>query len=61
MTVKEAKRQNPVLTYRNGIGGYKTRMSNHIIAKSKEYKNRFIVDVAGIGGRKMFLPGEVLE
>ena len=36
------------------------RISNHIIATSKEYQNHLLVDVAGIGRRKMLLPGEAL-
>jgi hypothetical protein len=34
------------------------RMSKHIIAMSIS-QNHFIVDTAGIGGRKKLLPGEV--
>ena len=34
-------------------------MSKHIFVKSKANK-RLVVDVAGIGGRNMFLPGEIL-
>jgi hypothetical protein len=37
------------------------RISKHIFATSKEYKNRLVVDTAEIGGRKMLLPGEVSE
>jgi len=37
------------------------RISKHIIAKSKEYNHCFIVDAAGIGGRKKLLPGEVSQ
>jgi hypothetical protein len=47
--LKEVKRQNPVLTDRNGIRGYEMRISKHIIATSEEHKHCFIVDVAGIG------------
>jgi hypothetical protein len=47
--VKEVKRQNPVLTDRNGIRGYEMRISKHIIATSEEHKHRFVVDAAGIG------------
>lgn len=36
------------------------RISKHIIATSKEYQNHSLVDVAGIGRRKMLLPGEAL-
>ena len=37
------------------------RMSRHITAKSKilETVMTEVVDAAGIGGKKMFLPGEV--
>jgi len=60
IAVKEAKRQNPVLTNRNGIGGIETRISKHIIATST-IQSCFNVDVAGIGGRKKLLPGDLLE
>ena len=53
--------QNPVLTNRNGIWGHETRISKHIIVMSKEYKHRFMVDAAGIGGRKKLLPGEISQ
>ena len=56
--LKEAGLQNPVLTNRNGIGGYEKGISKHGFAKSKVV-NRIIVDTAGIGGRKMLLPGEI--
>jgi hypothetical protein len=59
LELKEAKRQNPVLTNRNGIRGCYTRISKHSIATSEDYQNRISVDVAGIGGRKKLLPGEV--
>ena len=59
--LKEARLQNLVLTNRNGIRGYKSRMSKHIIVKSKEQKHRFIVDTAGIRRRKKLLPGEVSQ
>ena len=59
--VKEARLQNPVLTNRNGIRGIYTRVSNHSLAKPKEYKRGRCVDAAGIGGRKMLLPGEIPE
>jgi hypothetical protein len=36
------------------------RISKHSIAKSKEYQDHSLVDVAGIGGRKRLLPREVL-
>ena len=36
------------------------RISKHIIATSETFNNRFSVDAAGIGGRKMLLPGEAL-
>ncbi|MCU7526747.1 MAG: hypothetical protein HF308_19920 [Ignavibacteria bacterium] len=58
--MKEAGLQNPVLTNRNGIGGCKTRISKHIIVTSQEYKDRFTVDAAGIGGREKLLPGDTL-
>jgi hypothetical protein len=58
--VKEARLQNPVLTNRNGIRGIVTRVSNHSLAKPKEYKRGRYVDAAGIGERKMLLPGEIL-
>jgi len=35
------------------------RVSNHSLAKPKEYKRGRYVDAAGIGGRKMLLPGEI--
>jgi len=57
--VKEAGLQTPGLTNRNDIGGYRTRISKHIIVTSKVYKHRFVVDVAEIGGRKKLLPGEI--
>ncbi|MBP7174403.1 MAG: hypothetical protein KBA33_10120 [Cloacibacterium sp.] len=47
--MKEAKRQNPVLTNRNGIRGCYMRTSKHSIATSEDYQNRISVDVAGIG------------
>jgi len=59
--VKEARLQNPVLTNRNGIGGIVTRVSNHVLAMPKDYKKGSYVDAAGIGGRKMLLPGEIPE
>jgi hypothetical protein len=59
-TVKEARLQNPVLTNRNGIRGIINRVSKHDIAKPKEYQKVGYVDAAGIGGRKMLLPGEIL-
>jgi len=36
------------------------RISKHIIVTSEEYKQHFIVDVAGIGGREKLLPGDTL-
>ena len=36
------------------------RVSRHITAKPKEHKKGNYVDHAGIGGRNMLLPGEVL-
>jgi len=47
--VKEAKRQNPVLTNRNVIGGIVIRVSKHIIATPNEYQKSSYVDHAGIG------------
>ena len=58
---KEAGLQNPVLTYRNGIGGIIVWVSKHNIVKPKEYQKNSYVDPAGIGQRKMLLPGEILE
>ena len=57
---KEARLQNPVLTNRNGIGGIIIRVSKHIFTTPKEHKKGIHVDAAGIGGRKMLLPGEIL-
>jgi hypothetical protein len=57
--LKEAKRQSPVLTNRNGIRGCYTRISKHTVVTSEDYQNRISVDVAGIGQRKKLLPGEV--
>jgi len=34
-------------------------VSNHSLAKPKECKRGRYVDAAGIGGRKMLLPGEI--
>jgi len=34
-------------------------MSKHIIVTPNEYKRCIDVDTAGIGGKKVFLPGEV--
>jgi hypothetical protein len=59
--VKEARLQKLVLTNRKYIRGYKTRMSVHSNVTSEVYKSRFAVDVPVIDGRKMLLPGEVLE
>jgi len=59
--LKEARLQNPVLTNRNGILGYKKWISKHIIVTSKTLKTLFVVDTAGIGRRKILLPGEVLD
>ena len=59
--MKEAGLQNPVLTNRNGIRGRFTGISKHIIVTSEDYQNRIWVDVAGIGGKKMPLPGEVSQ
>lgn len=57
--LKEAGLQSSVLTNRNRIGGILTRVSKHIIVTPKEYQKGFYVDTAGIGGKKMQLPGEV--
>jgi len=38
VAVKEARLQTPVLTNRNGIRGYRARISKHTIVKSQEYK-----------------------
>jgi len=59
--LKEAKRQNLVLTNRNDIRGIFTWASKHIIVKPKEKQKSRYVDVAVIRGRKKLLPGEVLE
>ena len=59
--LKEARLQSPVLTNRNGIWGYRTRISKHTFATSEEHQNRSVVDAAGIGWREKLLPGEVLE
>jgi hypothetical protein len=59
--VKEARLQKLVPTNRKYIRGYKTRISVHSNVTSEEYKSRFVVDVSGIDGREMLLPGEVLE
>ena len=59
--LKEAGLQNPVLTNRNGIRGIIARASNHVLAKPEEYNRGNYVDAAGIGGRKMLLPGEIPE
>jgi len=56
--LKKARLQNPVLTYRNGIGGFLKRVSKHIIARPV-VNNLPEVDTAAIGGRKMQLPGEI--
>jgi hypothetical protein len=37
-----------------------TRVSRHITAKPKEHKKGNYVDHAGIGRRRMLLPGEAL-
>jgi len=44
----------------NGIRGMTDRVSKHDIAKPKEYQRASYVDAAGIEGRKMLLPGEIL-
>ena len=59
--MKEARLQKLVPTNRKYIRGYKTRINVHSNVTSKEYKSRFVVDVPGIDGRKMLLPGEVSE
>ena len=56
--LKKARLQNPVLTYRNGIGGFLKRVSKHIITKPV-VNNLQKVDTAAIGGRNMQLPGEI--
>ncbi|WP_123803429.1 hypothetical protein [Maribacter sp. 4G9] len=35
------------------------RVSKHIIVTPQEHQRCIYVDTAGIGGKKMFLPGEV--
>jgi len=57
--LKEAGLQNSVLTNRNRIRGIYAWESKHIIVMPKEYKRCIYVDTAGIGGKKMPLPGEV--
>jgi hypothetical protein len=57
--LKEAKRQNPVLTNRNVILGIVAWVSKHIIVTPNEYQKGNYVDHAGIGGRKKLLPGEI--
>jgi hypothetical protein len=67
--LKEARLQKLVLTNRNDIRGMKERMSIHTNTKFKgcnrtqlHFKDDFFyVDVAGIDGKKMLLPEEVLE
>ena len=59
--VKEANRQNPVLTNRNVVRGIIIRVSNHIIVTPKEHQKGNYVDHAVIGGRIMLLPGESSE
>jgi hypothetical protein len=55
--LKEAGLQNPVLTNRNGIERLEEwGVSTHHKAQSQQTP---LVDAAGIGGRKMLLPGEV--
>jgi hypothetical protein len=56
--LKKARRQNPVLTYRNGIRGFLKRVSKHIIT-NPVVNNLQEVDTAAIGGRNMQLPGEI--
>jgi hypothetical protein len=57
-STKEAGLQIPVLTNRNGIRGYKRRVSNHNITKPLT-NNPFIVDTTGIVKRIMLLPREI--
>jgi len=59
--LKEAGLQNPVLTDRNRIRGINARVSKHIIVTPKEHQKCIYVDTAGIGGKKMPLPGEVSQ
>ena len=59
LELKEARLQKLVPTNRKYIRGYKMRISVHTNVTSKAYKNRFVVDVSGINGRKKLLPGEV--
>ncbi|GAB3820433.1 hypothetical protein GCM10028895_20550 [Pontibacter rugosus] len=56
--VKKAGLQNPVLTNRKYIRGRKSWVSKHPFATPLANK-RLCVDAAGIGGRKVLLPGEV--
>lgn len=56
--MKKAGLQNPVLTDRNCIRGRKSWVSKHPFAMPLTNK-RLCVDAAGIGGRKVLLPGEV--
>ena len=56
--MKKAGLQNPVLTDRNCIRGRESWVSKHLFATPLTNK-RLFVDAAGIGGRKVLLPGEV--
>ena len=56
--MKKAGLQNPVLTNRKYIRGMAARVSKHTFAKPLTNK-RYDVDVPGIGGRNVLLPGEV--
>jgi hypothetical protein len=55
--LKEAGLQNPILTNRNRIRGIYAWVSKHIIVTPNEHKRCINVDTAGIGGKKMLLPG----
>jgi len=55
--VKEANRQTPVLTNRNWIRG--PDLSFVRFCETKSTKTIIGIDSAGIGGRKVLLPGEV--
>jgi hypothetical protein len=59
--LKEARLQNPVLTNGNRIRGIYAWVSKHIIVTPNEYKRCIYVDTAGIGGKKMSLPGGSLR
>jgi hypothetical protein len=55
--VKKAGLQNPVLTNRKYIRGILAWVSKHLFATPLANK-RWCVDVPGIGGRNVLLPGE---